>query len=369
VSNSTTLFTSANWSAGVGEALGDYTGGDLIIHEGADQGTHTISGTPVDNAGTLEITLTVALTATASNLSFTMERATPLTATAKEIHEKLAYQLRQDSDIDETHNTVVGRTADELVNFIGLTDVRFGESAPANPNGGGSGVIVEGFDSNDTNNMFFFDNGGVSRNFPFVAAGTITFNVNLTGDSDPDYWMFFAYTTRTTVADLAISAASGDTASIDSAGANLPTMATNDYFRLTDMINEENNGIWVVTDATPTTSQFDARKVDAATVVNEGAASHPFDQDPIDSPQAIIVDDNGGTDISGAVPGGGSVSFDFDYDGNVQGGRSAGTDAAVVVRAGGLELGQFVDADGLITRNTGLAISVVSALERNYQNP
>jgi len=80
-SATTTLFSSANHTLGAGEALADYAGGSLIIHEGTDQGTHTISGTPADNAGTLEITLTAALTATESNLSFTMQRATPIVAT------------------------------------------------------------------------------------------------------------------------------------------------------------------------------------------------------------------------------------------------------------------------------------------------
>jgi len=369
VSAGSTLFTSASLSLGATEALSDYTGGTLTIHEGTDKGVHTISGTPVNNAGTLEITLTGALSGSESNLSFTMGRATPLTATAQEIYEKVQYLLRQDSDIDSTGNVVTGRTADAFIDFIGATDIRFGERAPDNPNGGGSGVIVEGFDANDTNNMYFWDNGGTQRAFPFVAAGTIAFNQYLTGDTDPDYWMFFKYITRTTVADLAISAASGDTASIDSSGANLPTVSQYDYFELTDMINEENNGIWLVTDATPTNSQFDAQKVDGATVVNEGSASHPFDWKPAGSPQATLVNDNGGSPITGAVPGGGSVSFDFDYDGNTQGGRSSGTDAAILIRAGGLELGQFAETLGVITRATGLSFSVVSAQERNYKNP
>ena len=177
--------------------------------------------------------------------------------------------------------------------------------------------------------------------------------------------MFFAYTKRTTVTDFAISAASGSTASFDSAGANLPTVVQNDYVRLTDMLNPQNNGIWVVTDATPTTSQFDARKVDGATVVNETSTSHPIDQKPIDSPQAIVVNNNAGSSISGAI-GAASIAFDFDYDNNVQGGRTAATNAPIVIRAIGLEDAQFAETTGTITRATGLSFSVVAALERNY---
>lgn len=375
VSNGTTLVTAANFVLGAGEALADYTGGDLILHDATapDRATHTISGTPVDNAGTLEITLTSALTNTESNLSFTMERATPLTATKNEIYEKVQRQLRLAGDIDESGPAAVinGRTADEIMDFIASNDVRFGftdTALPGNNNGGGTGVICEGFDANDTNNYSFFDNGGVQRTFPFVSAGNISFNANLTGDTDPEFWMFFEYTTRTTVSDFAISAASGDTASFDSAGANLPTVAQNDYVRLTDMTNPTNNGVWVVTDAAPTASQFDARKIDGAAVVNESAASHPVDQNPIDSPQAIIVDDNLGADIVGSAASS-PVAFTFDYDNNVQGGRTAATDAAIVIRAIGLETGQFAEVTGTITRATGLAFSVVSALERNYSNP
>lgn len=369
-SATSTLFTSADHTLGAGEALADYTGGTLRIHDGTDKGLHTISGTPVDNAGTLEITLTGALTATESNLSFTMDRASPLTADQNEIYEKVQFQLRQASDIDEGSGTVTGKTADAIMQFIASNDVRFGfpdTALPANPNGGGTGVIVEGFDTNDTNNFAFFDNTGTSRTFPFVAAGNILFNANLVDDSAGEFWMFFDRITRTTVSDLAISGASGSDASIDSTGANLPTVSLNDYFRLTDMTNPTNNGIWVVTDATPTTSQFDARKVDSLTVVNESAASHPFDFKPVDSPQAIIVDDNSGSDIVGPVAA--SVAFDFDYDNNVQGGRTAATDADILIRAIGLETGQFAEVTGTITRAVGLSFSVVSALERNYSNP
>lgn len=366
-SAASTLFSSANLNLGAGEALADYAGGTLFIHEGTDQGSHTIVGTPVDNAGTLEITLSVALTATESNLSFTMERAAPLTATAEEIYEKVQRQLRRTTDIDETGGTVIGRAADGLLEFVGDT-LKTGTESPINPNGGGSGVFIEGFDSNDTNRLTFTDNGGTERTFPFVAAGTINFNTNLVNDSGAEYWMFFEYSTRTTVTDLAISGASGDTASIDSGGGNFPTLAQNDYVRLSGMTNPENNGIWIVTDAAPSSTQFDARKVDGQTVVNESSGSRDLDENPIGSPTAIIVNDNGGSPIEGAI-GGASASFDFDYDNNVQGGRTAATDADIVLRAIGLDTAQWIEALGTITRNVGLSFSLVAPLERNYSNP
>lgn len=48
------------------------------------------------------------------------------------------------------------------------------------------------------------------------------------------------------------------------------------------------------------------------------------------SDTAVIVKDASGTDITGTISGA-SISKTFDYDGNVQGGRTAGTDASVVI--------------------------------------
>jgi len=83
---------------------------------------------------------------------------------------------------------------------------------------------------------------------------------------------------------------------------------------------------------------------------------------------AILVDDESGTDISGNIGGSTSVAFDFDYDGNTQGGRTAGTNADVTVVAIGLDTAQYVAAEGTITRATGQNISLVAPLERNYSN-
>ena len=82
---------------------------------------------------------------------------------------------------------------------------------------------------------------------------------------------------------------------------------------------------------------------------------------------AILVDDNSGTDMAGVISSA-SVALDFDFDGNVQGGRTAGTEAAVTVVAIGLSTGQYVQATGTITRSTSNVISLVAPLERNYAN-
>ena len=85
---------------------------------------------------------------------------------------------------------------------------------------------------------------------------------------------------------------------------------------------------------------------------------------------AIIVQDGDTNEVTGSVGGSPTYQFTYDYDGNVQrGGASASTDAPVTVVAIGLDTAQFVLTTGTITRSKGIAISLVSALERNYLNP
>jgi len=365
-SATTTLFTSANHTLGAGEALADYAGGTLYIHEGTDQGAHTISGTPVDNAGTLEITLTAALTASESNLSFTMDRATPLTATKNEIYEKVQYQLRQGSDIDETSNTVVGKTADELLVFEGA-NLRCGKSTPTNPNGGGSGVIIEGFDTNDTNNLFFFDNGGIQRNYPFVAAGNIVVNQGLVDDTDGEAWLFFEYTKRVTNSDIDTVTPSADSYDLEG---TLGTYVVDDYLFISGFAQAANNGLFIVTAVNVSGSDYTVRKVDGTNVgTAETNQTVSVDENPYPSPDALVVDDNAGSPIAFNISAL-STAFDFDYENNVQGGRTADTPANVVLVAAGAETAQVAVVKNLtITKATGLTFSVTSSLERNYSNP
>ena len=84
---------------------------------------------------------------------------------------------------------------------------------------------------------------------------------------------------------------------------------------------------------------------------------------------ALIVENNDGIPITGNISGQSSVSFTFDYDGNTQGGRTAETDANVVIVAIGLQTAQFVSINATIGRAVGQQFSLVSNLERNYSNP
>jgi len=87
-----------------------------------------------------------------------------------------------------------------------------------------------------------------------------------------------------------------------------------------------------------------------------------------DTAAAILVKDAGGTDITGSIASN-NIGFDFDYAGNVQGGRTAGTDAIVVIVAMGLGGAEWIEAEFTITESTGLSFPVNAGTERNYINP
>lgn len=84
---------------------------------------------------------------------------------------------------------------------------------------------------------------------------------------------------------------------------------------------------------------------------------------------AILAQDDTSTNMSAAVSSASSVTLTYDYDSNVQrGAASAGTDAPITVIGIGLETGQYISATGTIARSTTNTVSLVSALERNYDN-
>lgn len=176
-------------SAAAGITGADYTGGTLKVHEGTNKGTYTISGTPTGSV----VTISGTFAATENNASFTLYPAAALNASLAQIYTKVQYQLRQNSDIDATGGSVTGKTADLLLNFVGDA-LKCGFYAPTNPNGGGSGVLVEGIADADLNSITFYDNTAASREYPYASAGTFTFNAPLTAGGTGYYKLYYTTT-------------------------------------------------------------------------------------------------------------------------------------------------------------------------------
>jgi hypothetical protein len=344
---------------------GTYDGGTLTVHEGTNKGTYTI-GTIVSATA---VPITTTFPATESTASFTLQRASPIVATAEQIYEKVQYFLRQNSNINSATGSITGKTADLLLNFVGDT-LRCGGFIPTNPQSGGTGVIIEGFAASDTNRIQFIDNSETQRTYPFVASLALNFGDNLIADGSAKYWVYFTRTHRKTGTDLAITSASGITATLTSSSTDLTEIANGEEFLVSGFANAGNNGLYRATGAGSGTSK-PVTKVDpnASSFTNESAGpTVNLDMNPVGSANAIIVDDNGGADIAGNVGGAPSVSKSFNYDGNVQGGRTASTDALVTVIGIGLATGQYVKTTGTIARSTSNSLSLVAPLERNYAN-
>lgn len=281
--NASTTFTSA--AAGI--TIADYYGGTLKIHNGAAKGTYTIAGS---GGSSTSVPLTSGLLGIASGASFTLQRATPVDASLKQIYTKVQYLLRQNSNINglASAGAVTGKTASILLNFVG-SDLKAGFYAPSNPNGGGTGVTIQGYATADTNSFTSYDNTStqavpVTRDYPYAAAGTISFNAPLVG-AGSSYRMMFTS----------------------------PPGAGNDY----------------------------------------GESG------------AITVNNAAGNPITGTISAS-TIAFDYDYDGNTQGGFSGGTDRAVTLVGIKPGSGKFVVATGTLTRSKAISLSLVAEADRVY---
>jgi hypothetical protein len=83
---------------------------------------------------------------------------------------------------------------------------------------------------------------------------------------------------------------------------------------------------------------------------------------------AVTVNDASVTAIAGTISSG-TIDFTFDYDGNVQGGRTPGTNASVTVVAGKAGSAKPVVATATINRAVGQTIALVAEADRAYANP
>jgi len=305
-------------------------------------------------------------------------------ATVEQVYENERRQLRQVGDVNDdtlggpnqdAYGTVNGEISKILLGFVG-------DELQTKP-----GVLVRNFDSNDTNSIRMFDitvdGGGLdiedspltttARTFPFVSAGEMVFSENVVGEPDGDtiYDMYFQYTKRVTNNDIAMTTASTNTGTLTSGSSELGHLSLDDYIAISGFAtNAVNNGIFRVT-GTPTSAAVDIEKIYnvADTLIDETAGdSVNVDSNPVNTPDAILVKDDTGTDITGQVTAS-AVGFTFDYDNNIQGGRAAVEDAPIEIHAQGKEDSKVQYAQFTITRSTGLSFPVNLGDDLVYLNP
>jgi hypothetical protein len=297
-----------------------------------------------------------------------------------EIYKFCQQRLRKTSNINddpetEGYGTVNGDVAVRLCYYVGDTL----HSWP--------GVCFDNFNANITNDIVLHDitvdGGGLDsedvpvtsgdQTYPFVAAGTMVFSSNLVDETNADtlYRMYFKNVREQTFDDISVGSASGANATLSSAAlADFSNIAQDDHFYVSGFsTNEANNGLKKATGNGVTLSVAYTDTL-GRTQVNESAGdSVTVEEKPFDSVDAIVVqDESGPSNIEGQITQQ-NISFDFDYDNNVQGGRDSGEDAPVVIVAQGLEDSEWIFAEFTITANTGLSFPVNAPDERTYLNP
>jgi len=280
-----------------------------------------------------------------------------------------ATDVNADPDTD-VYGTVNGEVAVRLAYWVG--DIL--HSWP--------GVNFDDYNSNDTNSLVLHDisvdtagldsedvplaSGDIT--YPFTAAGNMVFSQNLVDEDDAKtlFRMYHAYT-AIQIDQTNFTIVSPTLADATLVGTGM-TISAGDYFILSGFTtNPENNGIKVAT-GTPTATDVDYTDALGVTqIADVTAEAVTLKEKPFDSASAVVVTDNGSTDIEGQITQI-TEAFDFNYDNNVDGGRVSG-DAPVVIVAQGLPGAEWVFAEFTITRTTGLNFPVNAPDELTYLNP
>jgi hypothetical protein len=222
--------------------------------------------------------------------------------TAEQVFEFLQYKLRTLGDIDSGAEIAVGRTMDGLARFVGDTG-EFGSTDggltfPTNPDGGGSGVYVDGLNALSKNSVVFYDNLGNPKTFPETIAVTLDFNQIAIDDTTTEYDLFYDRTIRTpqaTLTDLVIGTAGGG--QFTSSGGDLPNNAqlgVGSYVRVGGLTGGDApmNGVYQVVAETTPGSDWTVTRYDGVTIVAVSATAADIDQNCIDTPDAILVHTN-----------------------------------------------------------------------------
>jgi hypothetical protein len=278
---------------------------------------------------------------------------------AEDIYQRIQYLLKQDSDIDSGSGLIVGKTSPSLLRFVG--DTMYTMFYTITPTGG---IYIDDFQSDDINRLTFVTDGNIQRTYPYSAVLTFSFGDNLVADGDSKYWTYFTsipsgdygdsdailVRTTTTVGTSAVSR-SGTTVSITGDAAH--GLSADDGVEVTGVtaLISGYNGQWTVV-STPSNFIF--------TYVSTVSSSESYTADTGGDIYKLMAE---------KIRGNTSLQRSFDYDQNNQGGRTPITTAPITCVALGLTGAQFVKATTTIDRSTANAVSLVAALERNYQNP
>lgn len=284
--------------------------------------------------------------------------------TAEEIYEFVQWSLRRTIDIDAGTGSLIGEIADELLAFTGNDLATLSVS---NPEGGGSGVYIDNFQSVDTTRLAFNDNTDSVVTFNFVANVTENYSVSLQDDTDAKFWTFFtnddaganAGNDFNTAGAILVETANITSTTLRERTSNVATLTTDAAHGL------------VVGDLVTIGSMGDASYDGVGLEVLSVPTGTTFTYASTGSDEASTADVAGDVTqlMAGNIAANASRQFSYAYDTNAQrGAGSANTPAPITVVAIGLSGAQYVLTEGTIERTTANSVSLVAPTERNYAN-
>lgn len=299
-----------------------------------------------------------------------------------QVHEFSQRELRRTTNINDDGLGAPNQNTFGLVNgdvAIRLTQFAGGVKTFA-------GAYVTNLDASSRATAEFFDitvdQGGLDtfsvpftstgRTFPFSSAGDIVFSQNAVDEANVDTYfdVYLDYTLRQTNVDVSISGASGNTGILGSVNIDLSIFAIGDYFNLSGFTNGVNNGTMRATGAgTADSVAFEKSRNITDILINEVAgATVNVDDDPFDTDDAVILQDDTGTPITGQIT---QINepFTASFDTNNQGNRIPATPIPITITASGLNDSKNVVNSFTIPRQTGLSFPVSLLDESVYNNP
>lgn len=252
--------------------------------------------------------------------------------TKKQFYQRERWLLRQATNINQNSvstGSIIGRRASPLFTFVSASQLDTE-----------LGVFIDDLNLADINEVRFRDATGIFRSFPRVTNVLITLNDIAKQDPDLRVSVYFLTAGSNTYP-----------------GANAVIVQDNTLTNivLRPFTGTVNRSGWVV------------GTVYAANTVVEDVIGGTWYRTTAGgtSTGASLSADSGVTWVVYAAAG--SYSYSFDYDGNTQGSRTAGTDAAIVAVSTGRTKAEEGTFSGSITAISG-SVAVVMNSQRNFRN-
>jgi len=333
--------------------------------------------------------------------------------TLKELYAWVQYQLRQSGSIDfdadieaGTAGIQNGKTSDTMLKFVGAVLESVNLLTPSSAQWGvgnldratvtdGTGVLFYNWPSGVIGNVKLRDNDGDLEAFPKIATGFISFGdvatSNLLADSAASFTMFFTYTQQHEEAASTGLTYSGNATGVGTitrdAGNFTYDIDTDSYMKFTGFTNDGLDGVFKVTTgvsagggAVINVSYIDDLSNQGGYATSQTATGF-LRFNPVDSPDAVIVQDSTDTEIQGTLASGvgtpalnadSKYEWSFAYTANTQPNQGAEedriteTDVPVTIRAVGTNKAQWISSNFTIADASGQDFSVIAPLERNY---